>query len=215
MKVIEVEGRSIEDAKRKAAVELGITVEKLENSHIDIIDEGKTGIFGLGVSRPARIQVSFDVRTTDIGDTVKDIIHSIFKRIGVDVSIIEFHEGENKVYVELESSNSGLIIGKKGKILEAVQFLVNLIANHQNNTDKKIILDIEGYGAKRERALKNLSRTIATKVARTGKPYVMEPMNPFERRLIHLTLQNDRRVLTKSEGHGIYRKVRVIPRKNG
>ncbi|MFW5808672.1 MAG: protein jag, partial [Spirochaetota bacterium] len=139
----------------------------------------------------------------------------IFKRMGVDVSIIEFHEGENKVYVELESSNSGLIIGKKGKILEAVQFLVNLIANHQNNTDKKIILDIEGYRAKRERALKNLSRTIATKVARTGKAYVMEPMNPFERRLIHLTLQNDRRVLTKSEGHGIYRKVRVIPRKNG
>jgi spoIIIJ-associated protein len=215
MKVIEVEGRSLDDAKRKAADELGISVSKLNNTTIEIIDEGKTGIFGFGVSRPARIQVSYDVKSRDIGDHVKEIIHSIFKRMGVNVSIIEFHEGENKVYVELESSNSGIIIGKKGKTLEAVQFLVNLIANNHNNTDKKIILDIEGYRAKRERSLKNLSRNIASKVARSGKPFVMEPMNPFERRLIHLTLQNDKRVMTKSEGHGIYRKVRVFPKKNG
>lgn len=215
MKVIEVEGKSLDDAKRKAAEELGVSVDSIDESDIEIMDEGKTGIFGFGVSRPARIQVSYDVKSRDIGDAVKDIIHSIFKRMGVDASIVEFHEGENKVYVELESDNSGLIIGKKGKTLEAVQFLVNLIANHQNNTDKKIILDIEGYRAKRERSLKNMSRNVAAKVARSGKPFLMEPMNPFERRLIHLTLQNDNRVMTKSEGHGIYRKVRVIPKKHG
>ncbi len=215
MKVIEIEGKSIDDAKRKAAEELGVSVNTIKDSNIEIIDEGKAGIFGFGVSRPARIQVSYDVKSRDIGDAVKDIIHSIFKRMGIHVSIIEFHEGENKVYVELESSNSGLIIGKKGKTLEAVQFLVNLIANHQNNTDKKIILDIEGYRAKRERSLKNMSRNVASKVARSGKPFVLEPMNPFERRLVHLTLQNDNRVITKSEGQGIYRKVRILPKKNG
>lgn len=215
MKVIETEGKSLDEAKRKAAEELGISVSLLDETNIEVLDEGKTGIFGFGVSRPARIQVSYDVKTADIGMDVREIIHSIFKKMGVDVAIVEFHEGESKVYAELESSNSGLIIGKKGKTLEAVQFLVNLIANHQNQSDKKIILDIEGYRAKRERSLKTLSRNIAAKVSRSGKPYTMEPMNPFERRLIHLTLQNDKRVVTRSEGQGIYRKVKVFPRRNG
>lgn len=215
MKVIEVEGKSVDDAKKKAAVELGINVSQLDNSRIEILDEGKSGIFGFGVSRAARIQVSYDVQTKDIGEYVKDIIHSIFKKMGLTIAIVEFHEGESKVYVELESSNSGLIIGKKGKTLEAVQFLVNLIVNQQNDSDKKIILDIEGYRAKRERSLKNLARNAAVKVSRNGKPFTMEPMNPFERRLIHLTLQNDQRVTTRSEGQGIYRKVKVFPKSNG
>ncbi|MDA3899968.1 MAG: protein jag [Spirochaetes bacterium] len=215
MKVIEIEGKSLDDAKKKAAEELGIEVSALNKKRIEVLDEGKSGIFGFGVSRPARIQVSYDVLTKDIGEYVKDIIHSIFKKMGLDISIVEFHEGESKVYVELESSNSGLIIGKKGKTLEAVQFLVNLIVNQQNNSDKKIILDIEGYRAKRERSLKSLARTIAAKVARNGKAFTMEPMNPFERRLIHLTLQNDNRVTTRSEGQGIYRKVKVFPKRNG
>jgi spoIIIJ-associated protein len=215
MKVIEVTGKSLEDAKRKAAEELNIPVSQISNANVEVLDEGKTGIFGFGVSRPARIQVSYDVETADIGNNVKDTIHSIFKKMGVNVAIVEFHEGENKVYAELESDNSGLVIGKKGKTLEAVQFLVNLIANQQSHSDKKIILDIEGYRAKRERALKTLSRNIAAKVARSGKPYTMEAMNPFERRLIHLTLQNDKRVTTRSEGQGIYRKVKVFPKKNG
>jgi len=96
-----------------------------------------------------------------------------------------------------------------------LQFMINLLVNKATSSEKKIILDIESYRAKRERALRKLSKEIALKVARTGKPWTLEPMNPFERRLIHLTLQNDSKVTTKSEGQGIYRKVKIMPIEKG
>jgi len=213
MKVIEVEGKSLDEAKRKAADELGVELKSISDENIEILDEGKTGIFGFGVSRPAKIRISYDVNTKDIGDPTKQTLMDLFEKMGVKAEITEFHEGENKVYIELESEDSGLIIGKRGKTLESIQFLLNLIVNQQNDTDKKIILDIEGYRSKRERALKNMSKEIAAKVARSGKPITLEPMNPFERRLVHLTLQNDTRVVTRSEGQGIYRKVKVFPKR--
>src|SRR4030042_224231 len=211
MKVIEVEGRTVDDATKKAIAELGITDASKVN--IEVIDEGKSGIFGFGVSRPAKIRLYYNIDTKDIGDTIRDVIINIFKRMEIDCRITDIKEGESKVYVELESKNSsGLIIGRKGKTLESLQFMVNLIVNHNTESDKKIILDIESYRAKRERALRKMSKDIAFKVIKSGKPWTLEPMNPFERRLIHLTLQNDARVTTKSEGPAIYRRVTIIPK---
>jgi spoIIIJ-associated protein len=211
MKVIEVEGRTVDDATKKAIAELGITDASKVN--IEVIDEGKSGIFGFGVSRPAKIRLFYNIDTKDIGDTIRDVILNIFKKMEIDCRITDIKEGESKVYVELESKNSsGLIIGRKGKTLESLQFMVNLIVNHKTESDKKIILDIESYRAKRERALRKMSKDIAFKVIKSGKPWTLEPMNPFERRLIHLTLQNDSRVTTKSEGQGIYRKVTIMPK---
>jgi spoIIIJ-associated protein len=211
MKVIEVEGRTVDDATKKAIAELGITDASKVN--IEVIDEGKSGIFGFGVSRPAKIRLYYNIDTKDIGDTIRDVIINIFKKMEIDCRISDIKEGESKVYVELESKNSsGLVIGRKGKTLESLQFMVNLIVNHKTGSDKKIILDIESYRAKRERALRKMSKDIAFKVIKSGKPWTLEPMNPFERRLIHLTLQNDSRVTTKSEGQGIYRKVTIMPK---
>ena len=90
--------------------------------------------------------------------------------------------------------------------------MTNLIVNHQTGSNKKVIIDIESYRGKREKALRKLSKDIAAKVFKNQKQWSMEPMNPFERRLVHMTLQNDTRVSTKSEGHGIYRKVTVTPK---
>jgi spoIIIJ-associated protein len=211
MKVIEVEGRTVDDATKKALAELGIT--NASKVTIDVIDEGKSGIFGFGVSRPAKIRLYYNTESKDIGDSIKEVIPNIMKRMEIDCTIADVKEGESKVYIELESkSSSGLIIGRKGKTLEALQFIVNLIVNHKTGSDKRIILDIESYRAKRERALRKMSKDIAFKVIKTGKPWTLEPMNPFERRLIHLTLQNDTRVTTKSEGQGIYRKVTILPK---
>ncbi len=211
MKVIELEGRTVEDATKKAMAELGIADASKVN--IEVIDEGKSGIFGFGVSRPAKIRLFYNVDTKDIGDTIKEVIVNIFNKMELDCKIADLKEGESKVYVELESKNSsGLVIGRKGKTLESLQFMVNLIVNHKCESDKKIILDIESYRAKRERALRKMSKDIAFKVIKSGRPWTLEPMNPFERRLIHLTLQNDSRVTTKSEGQGIYRKVTIMPR---
>lgn len=211
MKVIEVEGRTVDDATKKAIAELGITDSSKIN--IEVIDEGKSGIFGFGVSRPAKIRLFYNIDTKDIADNIRDVIENVFRRMEIDCRIADIKEGESKVYIELESKNSsGLVIGRKGKTLEALQFMVNLIVNHNTGSDKKIILDIESYRAKRERALRKMSKDIAFKVIKSGKPWTLEPMNPFERRLIHLTLQNDTRVTTKSEGQGIYRKVTILPK---
>ncbi|MBN1495794.1 MAG: protein jag [Spirochaetes bacterium] len=211
MKIIEVEGRTVDDATKKAMAELGITdAAKIKT---EVIDEGKSGIFGFGVSRPARIRLFYNIDTKDIGGTIREVIGEMFKRMQIECAISDIKEGESKVYIELDSkTSSGLIIGRKGKTLESLQFMVNLIVNHKSGSDKKIILDIESYRAKRERALRKMSKDIAFKVMKSGKPWTLEPMNPFERRLIHLTLQNDARVTTKSEGQGIYRKVTIMPK---
>ncbi|MBP7602714.1 MAG: protein jag [Spirochaetes bacterium] len=209
MKVLEIEGKTVEDATRKMMAELNI--DDVSKVKMEVLDQGKSGIFGFGVSRPARLRVYYNDSTADVGGITKEILLTILKKMEIEGTVRDIKEGENKVYVEIESPKSGLIIGKKGKTLESLQFLVNLMVNNKTKSDKKIILDIESYRAKREKALRKLSKEIALKVAKTGKPWTLEPMNPFERRLIHLTLQNDSRVTTKSEGLGIYRKVKISP----
>ncbi len=209
MKVLEIEGKTVDDATKKAMSELGF--EDSSKVNIEVIDEGKSGIFGFGVSKPAKIRVYYNENIKDVGEVTRNIILEILSKMGIDAGIKDLKEGESKVYIELESQHSGLIIGKRGKTLESLQFMLNLIVNHQTRSEKKVILDIESYRAKRERAIKRMSREMALKVAKTGRPCTLEPMNPFERRLIHLTLQNDSRVTTKSEGSGIYRKVKILP----
>lgn len=209
MNVLEVEGKTIDDATKKALAELGIN--DTSSIKIEVIDEGKSGIFGFGVSRQAKIRVFYSDTETEVVTSAKEILTNILNKMGIEVKITDVKEGSNRIYIEMESVQSGLIIGKQGKTLEALQFLLNLIIINKTKSDKKIILNIESYREKREKALRRLSKDIAHKVIRTGKPWTLEPMNPFERRLIHLTLQNDSRVSTKSEGEGIYRKVKVSP----
>ena len=210
MKVIEVEGRTADDATKKALAELGIRDATKVN--VEVIDQGKSGIFGFGVSRPAKVRIYYNESGEDVGDRVREILETLLEKMDIDGSVKDIKEGETKVYVELDSkTSSGLIIGKKGKTLEALQFMVNLMINNATGSEKKIILDIEAYRDKREKALKKMSRDMAIKVVKSGRPLTLEPMNPFERRLIHLTLQNDKRVVTKSEGQGIYRKIRISP----
>lgn len=210
MKVIEVEGRTSDDATKKALAELGIRDSSKVN--VEVIDQGKSGIFGFGVSRPAKVRIYYNESTEDVGERVKAMLVELLQKMDIDGGVKDLKEGESKVYVELESKNSsGLIIGKKGKTLEALQFMINLMINNVTGSDKKIILDIESYRDKREKALKKMSKDMAFRVIKTGRPLTLEPMNPFERRLIHLTLQNDKRVTTKSEGQGIYRKIKISP----
>ena len=210
MNVLEVEGKTVDDATKKALSKLGIS--DASSVKIEIIDEGKSGIFGFGISRPAKIRLYYSETHKDVEGTAKEILLNIIEKMGIDCSIKNIKEGSNRLYIELESKQSGLIIGRKGRTLEALQFLLSLMINNQLGSDKKIILDIESYRDKRERAIRKISKDAAHRVIRTGKPWTLEPMNPFERRLIHLTLQNDSRVETRSEGEGIYRKVKVFPK---
>lgn len=213
MKVLEMEGKTVDDAVKKALAKLGIS--NPADVEIEVVYQGKSGIFGFGVSKSALVRVAYNENVVDIGDVARDVLTSILDKMKLDAKIKDLKEGESKVYIEIESeANSGLIIGRKGKTLEALQFMVNMIVNNKTSSEKKIILDIEDYREKRERTLRKMSKDIAQKVVKTGRPWTLEPMNPFERRLIHLALQNDTRVTTCSEGQGIYRKIKIMPADN-
>ena len=213
MRVIEMEGKTVDDATKKALAELHISDP--EEVKIDITDEGKSGIFGFGVSRPAKIRVYYNEDGINISNKTEDVLLNILSKMEIKASVKDIKESESKVYIELESpDHSGLIIGRKGKTLEALQFMVNLMINNQTNSDKKVILNIECYREKREQSLKKMSKDFAFKVIRSGRPLTLEPMNPFERRLVHLTLQDNEKVTTKSEGQGIYRKIKISPSDN-
>jgi spoIIIJ-associated protein len=202
MVIREYEGRTERDAIKKASEDLGVQSDQLK---IEVITE-KAKFFSFG--NPVKIRVYLDDLEQADSKKVEDFLVGLFKTIGVDVTI-ETYEEVNKLYVEIISESAGLIIGKRGKTLESLQLLTNIILNKNREEWKKVVLDIENYRDKRESTLKELALKVAEKVKKTGKSQLLEPMNPFERRIIHMTLQNDPDINTKSEGNGSTKKVRV------
>ena len=130
--------------------------------------------------------------------------------MGLDVTI-DVKEKNGYLTFDLKGKNLGILIGRRGDTLDSLQFLLNLVINDKNGAKIKGIIDIENYRAKREETLIGLSHKLAAKARKTGQKVVLEPMNPQERRIIHMALQNDRRVSTYSEGEEPYRKVVIVP----
>jgi spoIIIJ-associated protein len=206
MEIMEYEGKTEREAIKKAAEDLGIASDKL---NIEIISE-KTKFFSFG--NLVKIRVFLDEINDDPVKKADRFLKGLFKTIGIDIST-KIAEDANNINVEIISGSSGLIIGKRGKTLEALQLLTNIIVNKSEKDWKKVVLDIENYRDRRENTLRELANKVAFKVKKTGKPQLLEPMNPFERRVIHMTLQNDPQVATKSEGVGNLKKVKVFLKK--
>ena len=140
----------------------------------------------------------------------KAFLAKIFTEMGLDVTI-DVKEKNGYLTFDLKGKNLGILIGRRGDTLDSLQFLLNLVINDKNGAKIKGIIDIENYRAKREETLIGLSHKLAAKARKTGQKVVLEPMNPQERRIIHMALQNDRRVSTYSEGEEPYRKVVIVP----
>lgn len=140
----------------------------------------------------------------------KEFLAGIFKEMKLDVTI-DAKEKNGYLVFDLKGKNLGILIGRRGDTLDSLQFLLNLVINEKNGAKVKGIIDIENYRAKREDTLIGLSHKLAAKARKTGQKVVLEPMNPQERRIIHMALQNDRRVSTYSEGEEPYRKVVIVP----
>ena len=134
----------------------------------------------------------------------------IFDEMDLDV-VIDVKEKGGYLVFDLQGDNLGILIGRRGDTLDALQFLLNLVINDKNSARVKGIIDIENYRAKREETLISLGHKLAAKARKTGQKVVLEPMNPQERRIIHMALQNDKRVTTYSEGEEPYRKVVIEP----
>ena len=207
MEYIEVPAKTVEDALTEASVKLGTTSDKLE---YEIIEKGSTGFLGIG-SKNAVIKVKVK---NNIEDDIREFLSKIFNAMDIEVEIIiKTDIDNNNVEVELKGNDMGILIGKRGQTLDSLQYLTNLAVNRNSEDYYKVKIDTEDYRKRRKETLENLAKNIAYKVKRTKRPVSLEPMNPFERRVIHSALQNDRFVTTHSEGEEPYRHVVVTLKK--
>ena len=206
MDFIEVSAKTVDDAITEGLVKLGTTSDKVE---YEVIEKGSSGFLGIG-SKPAVVKIR---KKSDTEDYVYDFLHSVFLAMNLEVEIIitKSEDGKN-VDVELKGDEMGVLIGKRGQTLDSLQYLTNLAVGKQVSEYVKVKIDTEDYRKRRRDTLENLARNIAYKVKRTKRSVSLEPMNPFERRVIHSALQNDRYVNTHSEGEEPYRHV-VVPLK--
>lgn len=208
MDFIEVKAKTVDDAITEALVQLGTTSDQIE---YEVIEKGSSGFLGFN-SKPAVIRVRRKYTTED---QIRDFLSKVFQAMNMQVEIISKNssEDENVFDVELKGDEMGVLIGKRGQTLDSLQYLTNLAINKNSDNYVKVKLDTENYRKRRKDTLENLAKNIAYKVKRTKKPVSLEPMNPFERRVIHSALQNDRYVTTHSEGEEPYRHVVVTLKK--
>ena len=203
MEFIEVSAKTVNDAITDALVQLGVTSDQLE---YEVVSEGSSGFLGFG-SKPALIKAR---RKHSPEESVRDFLTRGFDAMKLDVEIVsKYDEESGLVDVEFKGNEMGVLIGKRGQTLDSLQYLTNLAVNKQMDHYVKVKLDTEDYRKRRKDTLENLARNISYKVKRTKRPVALEPMNPYERRVIHSALQNDRFVSTYSEGEEPYRHVVV------
>lgn len=210
MLVKEYEGKSEKDALKIALDDLNLSEEHVR---VEVLDKGKRSILGIGETSPARIRVYYEEISTAMAE-LTEIVEEIISKMGIEAKAEAREEGEHRIYINVDSEESALLIGKKGSTLEALQFIVSLSASRifGEEEDYHVLLDVEGYRKRREDYLRDLALRLASTVKRSRRPKTLDPMNPYERRIIHLTLQDDKDVDTRSEGEGHERKIRIIPK---
>lgn len=207
MKTLEMTGKTVSEALQNALRELNLTEDKVE---YEVLDEGSKGFLNFIGSKPARIIVKVK---RDYKEEARVFLRSICDNMGIKAEI-RMKEENDSLYIKLSGPKMGVIIGYRGETLDAIQYLVSLVVN-KNHEDpyKKVILDTENYRKKREETLKKVAEKTAYKVRRSKRSYKLEPMNPYERRIIHSALQSNEYVYTFSEGEEPYRRVVVDIRK--
>ncbi len=206
MEYQEFTGKTVEEAVTSAVAALGTTSDMLD---YEVVENGSSGFLGLGRKDAmirARLKDSPEIRA-------RNFLDSVFKVMNMDVELeIKVDDETHFLSINMKGNNMGVLIGKRGQTLDSLQYLTNLVVNKNVNVYYKIRLDTEDYRRRRRETLESLAHTIANKVKRTNAPISLEPMNPYERRVIHSTLKNDRYVSTYSEGEEPYRYVVVAPR---
>ena len=187
MEYIEVSAKNIDDAITEACQQLGATSDQIE---YEVIDKGSTGFLGIG-SKNAVIKAR--KKEGSVEDNVKEFLNSVFAAMNMEVElIVKIDDAEKVIDVELKGDDMGVLIGKRGQTLDSLQYLTNLAINKKSEDYYKVKIDTEDYRKRRKETLENLAKNIAYKVKRTKRSVSLEPMNPFERRIIHSALQNDK-----------------------
>ena len=203
MEYIDFTAKTVNDAITEACQKFVVTSDKLDYI---VVEEGSSGFLGIG-SKPAVIKAR--VKGT-IADKAKDFLNEVFSAMNMVVVIeVKYNEDNRNMNIELSGDELGVLIGKRGQTLDSLQYLVSLVVNKDSEEYIRVKVDTEDYRERRKETLENLAKNIAYKVKRTKRPVSLEPMNPYERRIIHSALQNDRFVTTHSEGEEPFRRVVV------
>ena len=210
MEFIEITAKTVNDAITEACQKLSIPSAKLE---YEVLEEGSTGFLGLG-AKAAKIKARVKEEEKTIDMIAKEFLTEVFKAMNLPVVLnIKYDEIERILDIDLAGDDMGVLIGKRGQTLDSIQYLVSLVVNKGKEDYIRVKLDTENYRQRRKATLENLAKNIAFKVKRTKRPVSLEPMNPYERRIIHSALQNDRYVTTHSEGDEPFRRVVVTLKK--
>nr|WP_320147274.1 RNA-binding cell elongation regulator Jag/EloR [uncultured Anaeromusa sp.] len=203
LKSVEKTAKTMEEALASALEELGVSEDRVT---VEILEEPSKGLFGFIGGKPARILVN--VRPLDALTVGKQFLSDLFQSMNIAVELqVAVPEDEGPVAVNLRGEDLGILIGKHGQTLDALQYLTNLAANRDAEEKIKFVIDVEEYRRRRAETLTRLAQRLASKVKRMGEPVVLEPMTPHERKIIHMALQDDRRISTYSEGEEPNRKV--------
>jgi spoIIIJ-associated protein len=225
--VHEFEGRSEKEAIDNAVSTLGLERDQFD---VEILDTEKTGFLNLNKKVRIRIHLDDEEETQngvpssyaqesmdpedDFEHAICDFIRNTTEKMGYPAQPRIMYREESKIGIRLDSDHSGMLIGRKGKNLDALQLLVNVVASRLEHGDMKIVLDSENYRSRREENLIRLAQRVGDQVKRSKSSQLLEPMNPFERRLIHTALNDIEGIATQSEGDGLYKQVRIYVRGN-
>ncbi len=213
MRSTEIEAKTVEEAVKKACIEFNTTEDKLL---IEVIDKNPNKFFALLSGKNARIKVSlideplnFDGK--DPHEVLRTVLESIVKVIEPDASV-KIAEVGNEIYLNIIGNGSGIFIGRRGQTLEALQYLINKIKSSKFKNIPPVIVDSESYRRKQEKSLVSLAKHLSEKAKKRKKPVNTSPLNPGERRVIHMALKNDSDLTTWSKGDGLFKKVIIAPK---
>lgn len=202
MDYIEVTGKTVDDAITNALIQLETTSDKIE---YEVIEKGSNGFLGLIGKQDAVIKVR---KKSNLLDDTYEFLNKLFAAMNMEFkSEIDYNEENRTMNIDFSGDEMGILIGKRGQTLDSLQYLISLVVNKESDAYIKVKVDTEDYRERRKQTLENLAKNLSYKVKRTRRPVTLEPMNPYERRIIHSALQNDRYVDTHSEGDEPYRKV--------
>jgi len=201
----ETEGKTRHEAEEQV-----LEVLKLTSGQVNLEQVQGGGIFSF-VSRKPVVLRAYPTDATPGEAVMKGVVIMLCRLMGVELKVKAIGELEGNILIEISSDDSGILIGKHGRTLDALQFMVNLIVEPRFRKNQRIMLDIESYRERRQQSLTRLAKGVASRVARMGRSVALNYMNPYERRIVHLALENDERVFTRSDGNGLYKRVNVIP----
>ncbi|MFH1097848.1 MAG: RNA-binding cell elongation regulator Jag/EloR [Candidatus Desantisbacteria bacterium] len=202
-KTVEQQGKTVDEAIEEGLKKLGVSKEKAK---IEIICEGKKGLFGFIGVVPAKVKLTL---IHDSGEIAGQVLTEIMRLMNIKGGVTP-RETDGKLILDIVSGDAHFLIGKNGQTIDALQYLINIMMKKSCRQKKEIVLDIAQHRTKMDDNIVQLAVKAATHVINTGKDVVLEPMNSHERQLIHVTLQNHRRVSTKSIGDGESRKVVIF-----